>query len=430
MMARPSSWFSQLAAIRRIAIAAIAAVTLLIAGSLLLRVARPDDNAAAIVSPSSMTIDAPTEIVAGDQIEVRVIAPVADRTDVTLGVFGAVETTLLEAVASRGAANFVLESDLLDHAGRLTLVAEVGATRTSHELMIAPGRAVDPVVPLVGPRTIVADGEDLTMIVVSPTDAFGNPLPDGTPLTTQVVRPDGTIETLSPIVERGIAASILTATTQSGRVSITSSVGDQGGPANVVDQVAGLPDNYSLETIGTNDVVDQLFADGFTPFEVSTSQLRDAFGNLMPDGVIVTFSVDSPDGTSFAPATIQGGYATVTLEAPSYPGDVVIRARTSGSESAALALSFAPAVVTLDVASFVAPDGTTGVEIGPVLTVRGGYPADGTLVTVRRTAGGDLLATSSLYQGFATLPLRTTAADTITIEILGAQKTLTFEEAD
>jgi len=404
----------------------IAAISLLAIAVVAVQTLSPNDEAIAVVSPTSIDITAVAEVTAGESIDVLVEAPVADRTDVSLGVFSALESTHLEAVAANGVARFGLESQLLDHEGRVTLVAQIGATRTVHDLIVRAGPVVDPVVPLVGPRTIVADGQDSTMIVVSPTDGFGNPLPDGTQVTTQIVRADGGIETLTSVVVGGLAASTLTADTTAGRVTITSQVDGRDGPANVVDQVAGRPVVFTVATRGTNDSATQLFADGFTLVEVATSELRDPFGNLLPDGIVTTFRIESPDGVSFAPATVQNGSAATTIESPDRPGAIVVSASTSGTTSTPLTLDFQPAVQSLPVTSRTAVDGTPVVQLGPVITVRGGYPADGTAVTITNTRSG-VTVTDALSRGVASVPLRAAKpGDVVRIEVLGAQTEITL----
>lgn len=427
MRQRPATQQRGSAAAKRLIAAATAAGLLLLVATLAVRVIVPESPAAAIVSPTSLLVDAPSVVAAGESLEIGVRAPVADRTDVALGVFSAVESTLLKATVANGVARFTLQPVLLDHAGRVTLVAQVGATRTTHDIIVTAGPAVEPVVPLVGPRTIVADGQDITMVVVSPGDEFGNPL-DGALVEVQVVRPDGLTERFSPVVEDGIAASILTADTTAGRVSIVASVDGKNGPVNVVDQVAGRPGDFTVTTVANSSA--QLFADGFTLYEVSTSALRDAFGNLLPDGVVTTFEIESPDGLSFAEATVQGGYATADLESPSTPGPVTVRARTSGRTSSPLSLQFMPAVKQLTASISHDARGLAVVEVGPVVTVNGGYPADGTLVELRDATTRDPVASASLYRGAASVTLRDSLVAPIIVEVLGARTELSLPGAD
>jgi len=58
------------------------------------------------------------------------------------------------------------------------------------EVIIEPGKAVDPVDAYLGPRTVVADGQHFVMIVTVPTDGFGNPVAAGTRVDHTVTRAD------------------------------------------------------------------------------------------------------------------------------------------------------------------------------------------------------------------------------------------------
>lgn len=408
----------------RVAAAVACACLFFVLASSAVHVVKPSSGATAATSPTILVIDAPSETAAGSALDVRVAGAISDRTDVSLGVFGAVESTLLQAVATNGVARFTIEDQLLDHAGRVTLVAQVGQTQTRRDLVVRAGPPTEPVVPLVGPRTIIADGEDVTMVVISASDAFGNPLPDGTQADVHAAYSDGSTEALDATFKAGIASSVLRATTRAGRVSITADVKGRSGPANVVDQVAGRPARFEVKTTGASTDVDQFYADGFTPYEISTTELLDPFGNVMPDGLVVTFSATSADGITTASATVQGGYATTTLQSPRTPGDIIIGARTSGQDSLPLTIAFASAVESLAVDVGVALDGSRVVEIGPVIGRRGGYVADATIVTIRSPHDGGTLATGALHRGHVAISLRDPELTTVIVDVLGEQRSV------
>ena len=147
------------------------------------------------------------EIVADHGFEVTVLAPASDGTATQLGVFGAVNSTLLTGPLIDGSVSFAVPAEATRQRGSITLVATVLGTSSSPiNVVVQPGRPSEPVVPLVGPRTIVADGADRTMITVSPADQFGNALADDTAVSTVIVDTQGASQTVVVPVDGGVAA--------------------------------------------------------------------------------------------------------------------------------------------------------------------------------------------------------------------------------
>lgn len=368
-----------------------------------------------------IAIDAPTTHSAGDVMTIRVAANAPPGTSLQLAVFAPLSATMLEQPLQGGVASFEIDGKLLQHAGLYQLVARIeGSTSEPHQVQVWPDEPVDPVVPLVGPRTIIADGADITMTVVTPIDQFGNPVANGTAVDIEVLRPNGDRSTEREQVERGIAATILTATTETGRVTISATSGQAEGPNNVVDQVAGSPAPFSVEADLRNPL-----ADDFTLHQVQTSELRDQFGNLLPDGVAVVFVVQSTQGTSFVHASVQGGIARAAIQAPDRASELTLVARVSGAQSAPTILRFEPAVDVV-VAVLSASDDSVTLTIGPVLTARGGYVPDGTIALISDPESGEILRSIALRGGTAVLDIEMPSRS-LDVAVLGASTTVDLE---
>ena len=106
-------------------------------------------------------------------IEVYTVAPVGVAEVVVRGAYGQLR---FETEVSNGEGQLVLPAAVTQHAGMLTL--ESGGQVETMEIL--PGEVTTLVAPLVGPRTIVANGADETLAVLLPTDRFGNQVADGT----------------------------------------------------------------------------------------------------------------------------------------------------------------------------------------------------------------------------------------------------------
>ena len=324
-----------------------------------------------------LSVDTPTQLIAGDVLPVDLYsldAPVGARAEVVL--VGAFETHTVSVPLMDGRAAVVFGSDLTDHAGVVSIRAAVGQSRAGADVLITPRNAVSPVVPLVGPRTIVANNADRTMVVVLPTDRFGNAVAAGTTVDFDFERVDASpVSLLQDQVAAGIAAVDVRSGAEIGRVAVEARVGQTNGPLNFFDEVAGTPADFGLAAVAVPAV-----ADGFSLFEVETTELRDVHGNLLPDGVVATFRTTGPSGVSETTGTVQNGVARVTLEAPDRPGIVDVVARVSGVEAEPLSLSFGVAVSELTVGAQIerGPPAKVSVEIGPVVLSSGGYVPDGT----------------------------------------------------
>jgi len=365
----------------------------------------------------SVLIDAPNEVDAGRAITVVVTSTAQDGTQVQLGVFAPLDSALLTATQTQGVATFVIGEGTTRHSGLYRFVAQIGRGISDvHEIHVSPLDPVHPVVPLVGPRTIIADGVDISMTVVTPMDRYGNPVADDTSVDIEIVRPTGQSAVVAELVARALVAVVIEATTETGRVTVSASSGTADGPSNVVDQVAGVPSGFAV-------VVDErdTLADGFALRSVQTSELRDEFGNLLPDGVSAVFVVQDSNGQSFLQAVVQGGIARTMIEAPNLPGTVAVTARVSGVESSTTTIDFGPAVASLAAIKNAAIDDQVIVAVGPVVSNRGGYVPDGTTVVIRDRSSGGVLAESALRSGFAEIVLDAVDALEIDVEVLGAR---------
>ncbi|MDH3683759.1 MAG: hypothetical protein OEV40_27875, partial [Acidimicrobiia bacterium] len=287
------------------------------------------------------------------------------------------ERMSLPVVGNR--ARFVLGPPLTDRVGVISVLVVTAAGPVDATVRVEAGSAVT-IDPLAGPRTIVADGADETMIVTVPADERGNPLPDGTPVEIGVVGPDGRRSCLAAATEAGIAAVRFRSGTLAGPLMIAAESGAATGPAVRVDQVAGSPAPFSLH-IGEGQERLPTLADGHFLHRMVTSELVDEFGNRLPDGVSVDVSTESPEGPGRLVAVVTGGRAQFDIEAPALPGRVTVGATIDGVAGVPITLSFTGAVSALPVEAS-ARDGSVVVTVGPVLDQRGAFVPDGTVATI------------------------------------------------
>jgi hypothetical protein len=366
-------------------------------------------------SPSTLRIDVAPTSAAGSPIPVRILGCAAPGrfTLAAIGAFGTVtrSTSGGDPVVTR------IDGPIVDTAGQLTILVACGTLTGRAEVQVLPGPAVDPVYPLMGPRAVVADGVDHTMIVSVPQDSLGNAIADGSAVELEALRPDGHREQRE-VGTHGLLAWVrLDSGTRSGQTQVR--VGSGTATSRVIDLVetAGPPVSVELTAEGID-----LAADGRRLRIVRTPRLVDRFGNVEPDGTSVQFQLSSPDGPGALRALTLDGIARVVVPAPKQAGTVSVVAEVQGVVGPALSITFDAAVDAVPV-DIVRDATTVTLSVGPVLDQLAGFVPDGTIVTVSHVSGGATrIDTLAMRDGRATFSWPSGAVDadsTIVVQLLG-----------
>ncbi|MEV4639871.1 hypothetical protein AB0J80_21240 [Actinoplanes sp. NPDC049548] len=308
------------------------------------------------------------------KVAVRGAPPGAAVSLVSVGSIGAVS---VDAVADRDGATFELSDDTTRWAGTVTLIARSGNSVATGTLTVAPGPVVGPALAAVGPRSVVADGTDTSMVVTVPTDRYGNAAPDGT--RVDVIRGRaGAGERRTELRMDGLLAyGLLRSGTTAASGEVRVGVGSVSGPTVSLDEVAGPPVPFTLQVAGA--VPD---ADGRSLLTVRTSVLRDRFGNVQPDGTEVNLRWEDPAGGSEADGYTVRGVAQFAIEAPGAPTTIALRGTCRGAPTARpLKVRFRAVRPTITLTARRNPKGI-GVVVGPVRGSLGALVADGTPAAV------------------------------------------------
>lgn len=372
---------------------------------------------------SGLVITAPTTALAGDRVTVQ-INGAPDGADVTVTTIGSAGTTAHVVTAAGGSADLPLEPVLTDTAGAITVLATAGSTVATATVLIGPGAPVDPIVGVVGARSIVADGSDLSMVVALPADRLGNVIAEGSSLDVLRRRPDGTITVQPTTVEHLVAWSLLPSGTTAGVNQIWLQAGEVSGPTTTLDEVAAPPLPFTLEAVDPQ-LAATTGGDGQSLVPVRTSVLADPNGNIEPDGTQVTFAWDGPTGPGQAQAVTIAGVATTWIPAPTTAATITLSATCRGTSVAApLPLTFDAVLQQVPVSATRTAGTAVAVVVGPVLRADGAFALDGTGVEVTMTdsTGSPVVGWSQLVDGRATLLLATEAVQgpvTVQATVLG-----------
>lgn len=389
------------------------------------------------VAVRGVRLAVPTQIKAGVPLTVAVYVTPATATSAVLltaqGTFGFLPQ---QQRPVDGIARFSFPIVHTRFAGTVELRASADRAASRAVLQIVPGPAVDPLLPLVGPRSIVTGGDHWTMAVTTPRDALDNPVAEQTLVTFRVQHPTAPdqapatgLETLEAHTQHLLAWVRIYSGNYAGAMLLAANADFGHSPERTVIETPGLPVPFHLQADKRS-----VPADGRQLVRLTSSQITDRFGNVLLDGVHVTVLATIPgqDHRSL-PATTVDGRIYTTIQAPSQPGTMTVQAWIAGVASAPLPIAFTPgpAVQPILVVTQKAATGMTLIA-GPLVGQLGQFVPDGTAVTFTITApdGNTETVVAPADYGYARILLRqlTLLAGTYQVAVTAGtgQGTVTF----
>ena len=365
------------------------------------------------VAVRALRIAVPAQIRAGVPLSVTVqVIPATATSAVLLTAQGTFGFLPQQQRPVNGMARFAFPIVHTRFAGTVELRASADRAASSAVLQIVPGPGVDPVLPLVGPRSIVTGGDHWTMAVTTPRDALDNPVAEQTRVTFRVQHPTGPgqapaagLETLEAHTQHLLAWARIYSGNYAGTMLLAANADFGHSPERTVMETPGLPVPFQLQADKRSAP-----ADGRQLIRLTSSQITDRFGNVLLDGVHVTVlaAIPGQDRRSL-PATTVDGRIYTTIQAPSQPGTMIVQAWIAGVASAPLLIEFTPgpAVQPILVVTQKAATGMT-VIAGPLVGQLGQFVPDGTAATFTITAPDGSMETvvAPADYGYARILLR------------------------
>jgi len=361
----------------------------------------------------ALSMSVPARIPAGVPLTVVVQAtPAAAIGSILLTAQGTFGLLPQQQPLVAGQATFTFVQIHTQFAGTVQLRASVAGVEVSSSVTIVPGPAVDPVLPLVGPRSIVADGNHWTMAVTTPRDALDNPVAEDTLVTLQIQHPITTVQSLGEGIARIetrtrnlLSWARIYSRTRAGQMLIAATADYGHSPERSVLAVPGIPVSFRL----TADRF-SVPADGRQLVRLQSDQITDRFGNVLLDGTsVMVLATMLPDEQRSLPATTIDGRIYTALQAPSQPGTMTVQAWIAGVASQPLQLEFTPgpAVQPILVTSQKAANGVV-LRAGPLVGQLGQFIPNGAAVTFALRAPDGSVETfhASADYGYAEIALR------------------------
>lgn len=176
-----------------------------------------------------------------------------------------------------------------------------------------------------GPRSIVANKRDYTMLVSIPTDKLDNMLPDSTQvnLNTQF---KNIITTTNHNLSSGFAWKRIAAPLKTGRLSTGSTLQNHSSKELVADVFPDVALDFSITATSNHN-----YADGNEIITFETTQIKDAHDNIVTDGTLITFFMKDETGAFWQTnASTVNGYALAKALHPQSPSTWKINAAIKG----------------------------------------------------------------------------------------------------
>ena len=235
-------------------------------------------------------------------------------------------------------------------------------------------------------------GGSVATIQALVTDQWGNRVADGTLVT--FASDLGTLNPLSGVTQNGVVSTLLTSGTVPGLATVEAEAGSAQGSVQV-PFVPGPP--ASIETAAEPG---EIPVGGAT--SIITATVRDAYGNLVKDGILVGFAASR--GT-VAPASVptSNGVAQTTLTSGAQVGVSVVAAQAGSAEGqvAVLFVAGPPTALSLVAGAPSVPvNGQTGL-VATVSDAWGNAVADGTPVAFATDLGSVNPASTTTLNGQA-----------------------------
>ncbi|MCW5518603.1 hypothetical protein J1N09_02040 [Aureitalea sp. L0-47] len=226
-----------------------------------------------------------------------------------------------------------------------------------------------------GPPSIQAGTADFAMLVTLPTDMYDNMVSDSTMVNIgSTFRRETSIFNIP--MKNGYAWKVFPSTTTTGTYFVNASLYGFGAREMESEVHPSKPVDFTISAKREHD-----YADGNRLVRLSTSVLRDNYGNVISDGTLVTFEIESEQGNiSKTSGTTINGVSTAQILHPDHPDTWSVRARISGiAESDSLKLVFTKITESIPINYYKLED---NIVVGPIISYMGQWVSDGTEISL------------------------------------------------
>lgn len=258
----------------------------------------------------------------------------------------------------------------------------------------------------VGPRSIIANERDYTMLVSIPVDSLDNMLPDQT-VVQMSKQFKGDITSTKKEIKSGFTWQRIPAPLTTGRLITGSTLQQISSKELVVDIFPDIAVPFKITKSSNHN-----YADGNEIIILKTDQIKDSHGNIMTDGTLVTFFIkDDRDNSWQTTSSTVNGYSFAKALHPQAPSTWTVKGVITGMvESQELEIRFESII---DEIHFSFSENKT-VTIGPLTSYLGQLVPDGIPVQLKIDGSEIILKT---HNGIATYTFDTKIIEPNTYDI-------------
>ena len=227
-----------------------------------------------------------------------------------------------------------------------------------------------------GPRSIQAGYNDYSMLVTIPTDLLDNPLNDGTKVEISEYF-QGNLKKDSIPMQNMFAWQNIYTKTKAGNITVAASSKKLQAKEMISQVYPSTATNFQIETKREHE-----FADGNQVLDIVTSQITDAYGNVVSDGTSVEFIIEDPQGVKLkSSATTISGVATAKVLHPEMPEEWQLSANVTGmAVSDTISVSFNSVLRDFRIRQ---DEQNNSLTVGPLESFLGQLVADGSTVRLQ-----------------------------------------------
>jgi len=320
-----------------------------------------------------MLISTSNEFVAGSKISLKF--EVKSLKSPMLFIHHSFGSTLLSTFKTTSEIEFIIPSKIAIKTGVIQWkLVESGSVYLEGEITIIPNETKKTIIEsYLGPNSIQAGNTDFSMLVVIPTDIFDNPLSDNTSVNIS----NQFLETINSKEEKTnnfIVWQNIFSKEKSGTILVSSFCNGINSKELITNIYPSNPTDFKLFYDRNHE-----YADGNQLTEISTSIIKDEFGNTVVDGTLIDFIITTNENNLLkTSASTINGIATAKMLHPEKETAWKVRGMVTGlAESNELMITYKS--VLKDLGVLFSEDNRT-ITIGPLKSFMNQLVPDGITV--------------------------------------------------
>lgn len=304
-------------------------------------------------------------------------------------ISGTYGTTVLPIELDNKQLKINIPKEITQHAGIINwqLIAGGKTIQKGDFKLFSNVNALKTVENYLGPRSIIANNRDYTMLVSIPVDSLDNLLPDGTNVLMQH-QFKGTINKETHQVTAGFTWQRINSPLTTGRLITGSTLNYISSTELVADVFPDIAIPFKIYEDSNHN-----YADGNEIISIKTDQIKDPNGNVMSDGTIVTFFMtDNFNERWTTTASTVNGYAFAKALHPEKPSTWTVRGVITGMvESPKIEIKFKSILKEITIQK---QQGNT-ITVGPLTSYLGQTVPDGIEVSLKLNGKEIILKTKN-----------------------------------